>query len=438
MQTKPVIFLTFANDRKGRFLEALRPEQDGINFHLAPFQKNHNGIVYNAAASGAGSLLEGLNQFTGQLIIFHFSGHSDGQNIQLAGEGGEQIYLNGENLTQLLTGEAKENLKLVVLNACLSKGMLEAFRKIGVPAIIATESTISDAKAKAFAVAFYRSLASGNTLETAFLQSKALMETTKGESRVYSPVRGFEWEEEVESAHPSLWGLFAENEEVLNWRITTEGNITSQDKDPAESVTSRWLRIILFIMVPFLAIGGTYLWYQNQVLQQPFNLKVLLDNQTPSEFLPEPEGTVSLTYGSKTENLPVTGRSVMFENIPPRHKKEPLTLRFEAEGFETIDTSLVPEGELLVLPVRRNQKLAQITGQVYIDGTEPLEGLEGVKVSIPCCSAFTDASGAFTLKIPFEHQRTDQRIELFREGYHQRSFTETVNGTRFKFYLVRI
>ena len=70
--------------------------------------------------------------------------------------------------------------------------------------------------------------------------------------------------------------------------------------------------------------------------------------------------------------------------------------------------------------------MAWLKGYVYEEGTDPLEGLEGVKVSTTCCSALTGASGAFKLFIPFEHQREEQRLELFKEGYHQKSTTEPV------------
>ena len=185
MKQQPVIFLTFANDHNGQFLEALRSEQDSINYHLAPFQRENQGIVFNAASSGANKILEGLNQFTGQVIIFHFSGHSNGKGLQLESLDGEQILLYGENLTSLLIGEAHANLKLVFLNACMSKGLLAAFQKIGVPAVIATESNIPDQLAKDFAIAFYRSLVSGNTLETAFIQSQSMLEPDRMKKRIY-------------------------------------------------------------------------------------------------------------------------------------------------------------------------------------------------------------------------------------------------------------
>lgn len=60
---KPVVFLTFANDPHGAFLEALKPEQEAINLKLANFQKE-DGIVFNSG-SDINKIIEGLNAYKG-------------------------------------------------------------------------------------------------------------------------------------------------------------------------------------------------------------------------------------------------------------------------------------------------------------------------------------------------------------------------------------
>lgn len=460
MKQNPVIFLTFANDHRGRFLEALRPEQDAINLHLASFQKDHQGIVYNSAASGTGELLEGLNQFTGQLIIFHFSGHSDGQNLQLTAEDGEDILLNGDNLTAILSGEVKANLKLVFLNACLTQGMLKAFQAIDVPAIIATDTSISDHLAKEFAGAFYRSLSSGNTLETAFQQSKSLLAGQDYAGKIHS----YHVRDRIGSEGASLkpfdsWGLFIREESVLDWRITelyeaeahrptvqssrnvlvdspfiAEGDVQIGDQIQTESTLSRQIRLFLFVLVPLLAIGGAYLWYRTQVLQQPFDQRFELVYEHPSPHLAGPEGRLFLTYGNKTEDQSIINLQAQFDDLPSSHKGRELALRYEAEGFETIDTSLIVNGELIRLPVRRDDTYARLIGTVVsLEGREPLEG---VLVSLTCCQEQTDAAGRFEITIPAAFQEKQQRIQLFKEGYEaQDTKTPIIKGEIFQAYL---
>lgn len=222
---KPVIFLTFANDHEGRFLESLRPEQAGIHHQLAKYQNKGEGLYHSSGASEPELLLKDLNEFTGQLVIFHFSGHSDGAGLQLESQAGGKILLHGGNLSSILAAEAKQNLHLVFLNACKTHGLLSSLKEIGVPAIIATDREVPDKEAKSFAVAFYRSLVSGNSLETAFMQSKAALEPGIERRRIF---RGLEFEEEEEESDGIPWGLYIQDEKVLDWKLV--------DKDPLEDL----------------------------------------------------------------------------------------------------------------------------------------------------------------------------------------------------------
>ncbi|MEM6801672.1 MAG: CHAT domain-containing protein [Bacteroidota bacterium] len=216
---KPVVFLTFANDPHGAFLEALKPEQEAINLKLANFQKE-DGIVFNSG-SDINKIIEGLNAYKGQIAIFHFSGHSDGESLQLEAETEEGFQHN--DLALSLKEEVKEGerLKLVFLNACNSKGILESLKKIGVPAVIATDKVIPDQTAKRFSMAFYRSMAAGNSLETAFNQAKTVISSSKEGNQIFRSM-GFifarDQEEEKERDHIP-WGLYVQDEKVLRWKI---------------------------------------------------------------------------------------------------------------------------------------------------------------------------------------------------------------------------
>ena len=126
---------------------------------------------------------------------------------------------------------------------------------------------------------------------------------------------------------------------------------------------------------------------------------------------------------SNIENIK---KNHLFRSIPTNFRDASFRIKYEAEGFVKVDTT-IPYTKSITLPVYRNDDLALIQGYVYEEGTEPPEGIEGVKVSIPCCSAYSEASGKFKLPVPFEYQRRRQRLKLFKEEFHQRSTTEPIH-----------
>jgi len=235
------------------------------------------------------------------------------------------------------------------------------------------------------------------------------------------------------SSHPDTKTLREEMEHAISivnsknvvaGNISAGGNVEIGDRTiHTESATSRRLRLFLYLFVPILAIGGAFIWYRLQELRRPFNLKVRVENRTPNPELPEPSGKLTLTYGSNSVPKEAVATEALFEGIPANFKGEKLRLHFSAKGFVPVDTSFFFENEILVLPVRRNNDLAKITGFISDDSGKPLEG---VKVSISCCSALTDASGNFALDIPFHHQRTSQRLDIFKAGFDAKSIATPV------------
>jgi hypothetical protein len=211
---------------------------------------------------------------------------------------------------------------------------------------------------------------------------------------------------------------------VAGSTISAGGNIEIGDRTiHTESETSRRLRVFLYFFVPVLAIGGAFFWFQFQKMKTPLALKVRIENRTPNPELPEPKSNLSLTYGQKTESQTGLSEEALFEGIPANFRGERLRLQFSAPGFVPIDTVFSFDHELLVLPVRRNDDLATLAGFILDEAAKPLEG---AKVSIPCCDAITDASGKFVLKIPFQYQRTSQRLDISRTGFEPKSITTPV------------
>ncbi len=211
---------------------------------------------------------------------------------------------------------------------------------------------------------------------------------------------------------------------VTGSNITAGGNVTIGDTTTlTESQTSRRLRLFLYFFVPLLAIGAAVLWYRLQEMRRPLTLKVRVENRTPNPELPEPTGTLSLTYGSKTDPKTNVAAEAFFEGIPANFKNETVRLRYEAKGFVPVDTTFLLASDAMVLPVRRNDDLASITGFLT---DEAGKRLEDVKVSLPCCFTLTDETGKFVLRIPFGQQRTRQRLDFFKEGFAPKSVTTPI------------
>lgn len=217
-ETLPHIFLSFANDHTGAFLHALEPERRALRSELSIFQRNGWGYYHSSSSSAARHLIEDLQLYPRQISIFHFSGHADGESLQLESQKKEQQELHQNNLLSILKEEAQNNLKLVFLNACETKGMLEGLQELNVPAVILTDAVISDRQAKEFSLAFYRSLLNGSSLETAFSYAKTLINSSASDSRVFRAINlSYLKNKKVGDEIP--WGLHVQDDSVLNWRL---------------------------------------------------------------------------------------------------------------------------------------------------------------------------------------------------------------------------
>lgn len=189
-----------------------------------------------------------------------------------------------------------------------------------------------------------------------------------------------------------------------------------------ESDGSKRLRQFLFLLVPILAIGGAYLWFQYQEMQRPLQLSVVVENQSPSNELAGPSGTMTLTYGGEPVVVENVTDKAFFNQIPANFRSDIFRLQYAADGFVNVDTAF-NYVESMNLRVRRNDDLASIKGNVIDENGAPLKD---VAVSIDCCNTLTTAAGNFLLDIPANHQRSKQRLTVFKEGYQQKDVSTPV------------
>jgi CHAT domain-containing protein len=118
--------------------------------------------------------------------VLHFSGHGSAtQGIALKDEKGNLKLVHPNALASLLS-VIKDNVRVVVLNACFSALQADEINKV-IDITIGMKTTIRDRSAIAFSSAFYQGLAYGRSVKEAFgLGVMALM--LKGIPEATTPV----------------------------------------------------------------------------------------------------------------------------------------------------------------------------------------------------------------------------------------------------------
>lgn len=102
--------------------------------------------------------------------IVHFTGHGDNKEIILINELGESKPVDKELLKHLL-GLLKDSIKIVVLNACGTDSQAQEIADV-IGCAVGIKQDIEDEAAIIFAHSFYKMLASGYSIRTAFDVSK--------------------------------------------------------------------------------------------------------------------------------------------------------------------------------------------------------------------------------------------------------------------------
>jgi hypothetical protein len=156
------IILAYAND-KGKSLSWLQKENNTIHNY---FLSHNEGDVTAIPLLDVNldKFREGIEKRYDDIIILHFSGHSDGNGVYFADQ---KAWIEG------ISGYAREmkDLHFVFLNGCANKSQVEHFHKAGIKAVIATSRKVDDEVASSFSTAFYSALCKHMTLGKAFNQA---------------------------------------------------------------------------------------------------------------------------------------------------------------------------------------------------------------------------------------------------------------------------
>ena len=117
-------------------------------------------------------LLQSLNQHRPHVV--HFSGHgSPSEEILLKDAAGQPKPVSKAALVSLFT-TLKDNIRLVVLNACYSRPQAEAIVGV-IDCAVGMKQAIGDRAAITFAASFYRALGFGRSIQEAFDQGKTAL-----------------------------------------------------------------------------------------------------------------------------------------------------------------------------------------------------------------------------------------------------------------------
>jgi hypothetical protein len=124
-------------------------------------------FVFRPAAR-TDDLLQALNQVRPQVV--HFSGHGENEGLVLVSADGLRSHLVAGEVLEQLFGQFRDDIRLVVLNACFSLSQAEAIAE-AVGCAIGTRGGILDDAAIRFDAAFYRAVAFGHSVRTAYEQA---------------------------------------------------------------------------------------------------------------------------------------------------------------------------------------------------------------------------------------------------------------------------
>jgi len=117
-------------------------------------------------------LLQSLNEHKPQIV--HFSAHGS--------LSGEIIFVDNNGTTKLVSNKAikelfrtlKDNIRVVILNACYSRSQAEAITEV-IDCAIGMNTAIGDQAAIIFAASFYRAIGFGRSVQEAFEQAKTAL-----------------------------------------------------------------------------------------------------------------------------------------------------------------------------------------------------------------------------------------------------------------------
>ena len=253
MSQIPVIFLAFANDRVDHtnYLRNLPAELAGIREALQP-----------AIQAGICELVERANATTEQILdvfqdprykdricIFHYGGHANGFQLLLEDADGNASIAHASGLVHFFAKQY--GLQFIFLNGCSSQQQALNLIEAGVSSVVGTSNSIDDGIATQLAIRFYKGLATGINLYSAWQTSTDEIIISKGSSNL----RDLYWEGITESA--------PESSEHFPWEIYFKPGASSMKTWNLPAVAQNHLFGLSEIPKTHHLPNHPYLFFQN-------------------------------------------------------------------------------------------------------------------------------------------------------------------------------
>jgi len=182
---KPVIFLAFANDKvdDALYLRNLPKELHGIREALSQAVKAGLCEVIERTSATVDNIFDIFQDpyYKDRIAVFHYGGHASGTQLMLETVEGGHGYSHSEGLVPFFGKQ--DSLKLVFFNGCSSQQQALEMIEEGVPAVVGTGMAIKDEVATEIATRFYNGLATGETIDQAWLQAIDIVKTKKGSTK---------------------------------------------------------------------------------------------------------------------------------------------------------------------------------------------------------------------------------------------------------------
>ncbi|MEM7533932.1 MAG: CHAT domain-containing protein [Chloroflexota bacterium] len=192
--TKPVIFLAFANPTAGSqgYLRNLGEEARQLENVIRQAQSDNLCELVIKPYAGLADIVEVFQEYRNRIAIFHYAGHAKNFMLMLEDTGDNAASNTGEHDgTTMIDGRGlaaflgeQNSLQLVFLNACSTQPQVDELLNANVPAVIATSQAIRDDVATTLATHFYQSLTSGANLQKAFNEAEGLAQALLGKGSI--------------------------------------------------------------------------------------------------------------------------------------------------------------------------------------------------------------------------------------------------------------
>lgn len=219
---KPVIFLTFANDKQddAMYLRNLPLELHNIREALQPAVQAGLCEVIERTAATVDQIFDIFQDpyYKDRIALFHYGGHASGTQLMLETLDGGHGASNSDGLVPFF-GKQK-GLQLIFINGCSSQEQALQMIDEGISAVVGTSQAINDSIATEISKRFYTGLASGLTIDQSWQQAIDSVKTKNNTKKT----KGLKLRRDKGSDFP--WNMYLRqgSEIVKDWNLPTAVN----------------------------------------------------------------------------------------------------------------------------------------------------------------------------------------------------------------------